>query len=172
MAATTLGQMLLKTLISNIEGLKPILLEYLATPPTLTDGQTCVAQCNSAGALTVDASTSNIASITTVGTVNTVDSVTNVATVASVTAQPSIDSSPIYQQYAAGGALGTDADLVTDGGSACRQIKVYTGGDITLVRPDDSSVTIASVPDGDTLNVQAKTITSATTTAQDIVVLW
>jgi len=157
MAATTLGQMLLKTLMSSIEGLKPFLVEYLATPPTLTDGQTCVAQGDSTGALKVNASASTIAGVTTVS---------------SVTSQPSIDSASVYKQYASAGALGADANLLSDGGAACRQIKVYTGGTLIVVQPNGTSRTIAGIPDGDTLTIRANTITASGTTAQKITVLW
>jgi hypothetical protein len=148
MAATTLDKLVLKTLMRGLEGLEPFLMEYLATPPVLADGETVIAQCDAAGALK------------TAGVVT------------SVTAQPSIDSASVYAMYAPSGALGADVNLVAAGGAACRQIQVYTGGNLTLVRPDLTSVTLTGLPDGAVLNIRANTISFATTTVQKIMVLW
>jgi outer membrane lipoprotein-sorting protein len=79
----------------------------------------------------------------------------------------------VYKVYASGGALGSDADLVTDGGGMCRRIMVGTSGTLVLTKADDTDETIPAnlVPSGVVFDVQAKTIKD-TSTAEDILVLW
>ncbi len=82
-------------------------------------------------------------------------------------------ASPFFISYATSGALGANVNLVSDGGTNCCAIRVGQAGDLAVKRArDGATVVIPSVQVGETVEVEATEIVSATTSAQKITVYW
>ena len=56
-------------------------------------------------------------------------------------------------------------------GDYCRAIMVATAGNLVVVRPDGTSVTVPFAA-GQTLELQAKNLTAAGSTATNVLVMW
>jgi hypothetical protein len=86
-----------------------------------------------------------------------------------------VESAYFYKFYS---SFGADINLLTEdtdtsgGGSPCRRIIPFTSGNIVVTRPDGTNVTITGVFAGQVLDIQAKTIVSASTTITSALVCW
>ena len=69
------------------------------------------------------------------------------------------------------GAVGANLAVSTLLGAPCRAIRIGTGGVLVVVRPDGTTVTIPAGPDGETIPIQAKTITAAGSAAYNLLLL-
>jgi hypothetical protein len=84
----------------------------------------------------------------------------------------SLHSATKAKSYATAGALGANVDLRSEGGTLCRRIRVATGGNLVVTMADGVDVTIYTLLDGESVDVQASAIKSSGTTAQKITVFW
>lgn len=54
----------------------------------------------------------------------------------------------------------------------CAEIHVYGAGDLVVTRVDGTNVTIAGIPAGAVLPIEAKALVAAGSTATNVLVLW
>jgi hypothetical protein len=81
-----------------------------------------------------------------------------------------LSSSPKFKTYAAGGALGANADVTTDLGQFGRAFRVGVAGDVVVEFWDGTTDTVYSVQIGERIEAQIKRIMQTGTTAQKITV--
>lgn len=70
-----------------------------------------------------------------------------------------------------------DIDILADGPNhndqtPCAEVHVFTGGSLSVLRLDDTTITMASVPDGYVMPASIKKILATGTTATNFVVYW
>ena len=82
----------------------------------------------------------------------------------------SASSSSVYQNYWPA-AVAAGVDIVASLGAHSRAIRVGHGGTLVVVRRDGTSITITGIAYGETLPIQAISITQAGSTAYDLLVM-